>query len=67
MKYFMINLLRTIKKILSKKTKVSGFAFDNINRLYYSSHKVTLNQGNLYLKSKNWSKNKETKVSLKRR
>ena len=66
MKFLMTHLLRTIKKY-DKNTKVSGFVCDNIDRLYYSFHKVTLNQGNLYMKSKLWFNNKETIVNPKRR
>ena len=66
MKFFITHLIRTIKSY-DKNAKVSGFVCDNIDRLYYSSHKVTLNQGNFYLKTKLWCINKETTVNPKRR
>ena len=53
----MIQLLRSIKKI--QKKLVSGFVCDYIDRLYYNCHKVTLNEGDLCMKSKNWSKKKK--------
>ena len=44
---------------LEEKTREREFAFDSIDLLHYSLHKIILNRGGSYIDSPKWLKNKK--------
>ena len=45
--------------------KGSQFVFENVESLYYSLHKISLNRGGSYIDSPNWIKNKTATINPK--
>ena len=55
----MILLMNFLKQGLETKMEGSNFVFENLDLLYYSPHKISLNRGGSYLDSLKWIKNKK--------
>ena len=53
------SFLRRYQKGLETKMKGSEFVFDSVDLLYYSLHKISLNNGGSYIDSADWIKNKK--------
>ena len=45
--------------------KGSGFIFDNVNKTYYSCHKITLKRDISYTESRSWFKYKKATMNPK--
>ena len=43
--------------------KGSDFVFENVDLLYYSLHKISLNRGGSYVDSPTWIKHKKTIIN----
>ena len=48
-----------------EKMKVSDFAFDGVNSLYYDFNKTSINRGGSYIDSPQWLKNKKSAINPK--
>ena len=57
------SFLNKYQKNLEEKIKDSNFAFESIDLLYYSLHKITLKRGRSYIKSLKWLRNKAATVN----
>ena len=44
--------------------KGSAFIFDNVQLLYYKSHKINPNRGGSYIFSLDWIKNKKATINF---
>ena len=53
------SILKRYQENLQEKMKVSDFAFDAVNFLYYDFHKVSISRGGTYIDSPKWLKNKK--------
>ena len=52
---------------LEKKMKGSNFVFENVDLLYYSLHKISLNRSGSYIDSTDWIKHKRATINPKRK
>ena len=50
---------------LETKMEGSNFVFESVDLLYYSLHKISLNNGGSYIDSPDWIKNKKTTINPK--
>ena len=55
---FFESFLEKYQMGLETKMKGSQFAFESVNLLYHSLHKISLNRGGSYIDSREWLKNK---------
>ena len=59
------SFLRRYQEGLETKIKGSKFIFENVDLLYYSLHKISLNRGESYIDSPGWIKNKKETINQK--
>ena len=57
------SFLEKYQKGLETKMKGSQFVLENVNFLYYSLHKISLNRGGSYTDSPEWLKNKGATIN----
>ena len=54
------SLLRRYQELETRMEEKSDFVFENVDLLYYSLHKISLNRGGLCTDSSDWIKNKKS-------
>ena len=59
------SLLEKDQELETGMEEKSNFVFENVDLLYYSLHKISLNRGGSYIKSLSWIKNKGAKINPK--
>ena len=59
------SLLQRYQENLQEKMKVSDFAFDGVNYLYYNFNKISISRGGSYIDSPKWLKDKKSTVHQK--
>ena len=59
------SFLQKYQKRLKESVKGSKFVFDSIDLLYYKLNKIFLNQGESYIDSPKWWKNKKATINRK--
>ena len=60
------SFLRRYQEGLETKMKGSEFIFENVDLLYYSLHKISLNRDGSYIDSPGWIKNKKETINPKK-
>ena len=59
------SLIKRYQDLETRMEKGSDFAFESVNLLYYSLHKISLNRGGSYIDSPEWLKNKKATINPK--
>ena len=58
------NFLKKYQEGLETKMEGSNFVFESVDLLYYSLHKISLNNDGSYIDSPVWIKNKKATINL---
>ena len=59
------SILQRYQENLQEKMRVSDFAFDSVNFLYYDFNKISISRGGSYIDSPKWLKNKKSVINPK--
>ena len=59
------SILQRCQENLQEKMRVSDFAFDSVNFLYYDFNKISISRGGSYIDSPKWLKNKKSVINPK--